>query len=132
MADVSPLPKQKPVQDVSKHLRPISLVPILSKVVKEIVVEKFIKPAVLKIVNRRLFGTIPKSSTTNALISITIILPALQMAMANGSLARLVLFDFRFDHLLVGKLRSLDIPVAIVRGWVSDFLTARQQSQAWP
>ena len=45
MADVSPLPKQKPVLDVSKHLRPISLTPIISKLVEEFVVDRFIKPA---------------------------------------------------------------------------------------
>ena len=36
-ADVVPIPKQKPVKEVNKHLRPISLTPILSKVAEEFV-----------------------------------------------------------------------------------------------
>ncbi|PFX22146.1 hypothetical protein AWC38_SpisGene13322 [Stylophora pistillata] len=37
-ADVSPLPEVKPVEDLKKHLRPISLTPCLSKVAEECVV----------------------------------------------------------------------------------------------
>ena len=51
MADVSPIPKQKPVQDISKHLRPISLTPVISKLAEEFVVDCFIKPAILRIVD---------------------------------------------------------------------------------
>lgn len=49
MANITPLPKQNPVLDVSKHQRPISLTPILLKVAEEIVVERFIKPAILRV-----------------------------------------------------------------------------------
>ena len=38
-ADVGPVPKQRPVQDINKHLRPISLTPILSKIAEEYVVD---------------------------------------------------------------------------------------------
>ncbi|KAK2552410.1 hypothetical protein P5673_026492 [Acropora cervicornis] len=38
-ADLVPLPKQRPVQDINKHLRPISLTPILSKIAQEYVVD---------------------------------------------------------------------------------------------
>ena len=68
-ADVVPVPKQKPVQDINKHLRPISLTPILSKIAEEYVVESYVKPAVLQKIDPQQFGTIPKSSTTHALIS---------------------------------------------------------------
>ena len=37
---------------------------------RELVVEQFIKPAILKVVDRNQYGTVPKSSTTHALISI--------------------------------------------------------------
>ena len=47
-ADIVPVPKQKPVNDINKHLRPISLTPVLSKVAEEYVVEYFLKHAVLK------------------------------------------------------------------------------------
>ena len=39
MADVPPLPKKKPVLDLKKDLRPISLTPCVSKVAEEFVVE---------------------------------------------------------------------------------------------
>ena len=38
-ADVVPVPKQKPVREVNKHLRPISLTPILSKTSEDYVVD---------------------------------------------------------------------------------------------
>ena len=46
-ADITPFPKTSPVSDAKKHLRPISLTPILSKVGEEFVVEGYVKPAVL-------------------------------------------------------------------------------------
>ena len=46
-ADVVPVPKQRPVQDINKHLRPFSLTPILSKIAEEYVVDTYVKPAVL-------------------------------------------------------------------------------------
>jgi hypothetical protein len=46
--DVVPIPKEKPVRDVNRHLRPISLTPIVSKVAEDYVVDCFVKPAVLK------------------------------------------------------------------------------------
>ncbi|KAL9951259.1 hypothetical protein ACROYT_G043895 [Oculina patagonica] len=68
-ADITPIPKQIPVQDANKHLRPISLTPILSKLAEEFIVDRYIKPAVLAKVDPRQFGTVPSSSTTEALIS---------------------------------------------------------------
>ena len=56
-----PLPKQKPVKDVNKHLRPISLTSVVSKVAEDFVVESFVKPAFLRKIDRNQFGTIPKS-----------------------------------------------------------------------
>jgi hypothetical protein len=67
MADIVPVPKQNPVKDVNKHLRPISLTPTLSKIAEEFVVELHVKPAVLKEIETNQFGCVPKSSTTQAL-----------------------------------------------------------------
>ena len=50
-ADVSPLPKVKPVEDLKKQLRPISLAPCLSKVAEECVILDYIKPAVLDVLD---------------------------------------------------------------------------------
>ena len=51
LADVVPIPKQKPVEVINKHLRPISLTPIISKLAEDFVVSAFIGPAVLKIID---------------------------------------------------------------------------------
>lgn len=64
------MPKQRPIKDVNKHLRPISLTPIISKIAEEHIVETYIKPAVLDILDPQQFGAIPKSSSTQALISL--------------------------------------------------------------
>ena len=63
------LSMQKPVGDVNKHLRPISLTPILSKMSEDYVVDTYVKPAVLEWIDPQQFGAVPKSSTTHALIS---------------------------------------------------------------
>ena len=68
-ADTVPIPKQKPIKDVNKHLRPISLTSILSKVAEEFVVADYLRPSILKKIGDNQFGAIPKSSTTHALIS---------------------------------------------------------------
>ena len=59
---VKPIPKEKPVRDVNRHLRPISLTPSLSKLAEEFVVEEFFAPAILGIVDPAQFGGIPRSS----------------------------------------------------------------------
>ena len=45
LANVSPLPKVKIVQDLKKELRPISLTPNISKVAEHFVVNDYVKPA---------------------------------------------------------------------------------------
>jgi hypothetical protein len=49
-ADITPIPKLKPVTDVNKHLRPISLNPAISRIAEEFVIEKYVAPAVLRAV----------------------------------------------------------------------------------
>ena len=63
-ADTVPIPKQKPIKDVNKHLLPISLTSILSKVAEEFVVAEYLRPSILKKIGDNQFGAIPKSSTT--------------------------------------------------------------------
>jgi len=52
-ADIVPVPKQRPIQDVNKHLRPISLTPILSKFAEDYVVNDFVMPALLKKIDKK-------------------------------------------------------------------------------
>ena len=129
-ADIIPVPKKKPICDVNKHLRPISLTPILSKIGEDFVVEKFIKPAVLKVIDNNQFGTVPKSSTTQALISM--LHKWNKETDGTGSTVRVVLFDFKkafdlIDHnVLIEKLSKLDLP-PMVMSWITDFLQNRKQ-----
>ena len=87
-ADVVPVPKQRPVRDINRHLRPISLIPILSKIAEEYVVDTHVKPAVLSKIDPQQFGTVPKSSTTHALISM--IHSWAESTDGNGSTTRVV------------------------------------------
>ena len=69
MADVTPLPKKKPVVDIQKELRRISLTPCISKVAEGFVMDGFVKPAVMNILDDNQYRAIPNSSNTMALIS---------------------------------------------------------------
>ena len=68
-ADVSSLPKKTPVNILEKDQRPISLTPRVSKVAEEFIVEDYVKPAILNVIDPSQYGAIPNSSTTMALIS---------------------------------------------------------------
>ena len=106
-ADVVHVPKQWPVREVNKHLRPISLTPILSKMSEDYVVDTYVKAAVLERIDPQQFGAVPKSSTTHALISM--LHSWLKSTDGDGATTRVVLFDFRktFDlidhHILAQK-----------------------------
>ena len=130
LADVVPLPKQKPVEDLSKHLRPISLTPTISKLAEEFVVATQVGPAVLKKIDYDQYGGIPESSTSFVLISM--FHHWSQATDGTGAAVRVVLFDYRkafdlIDHtILVSKINGLDMPRSI-KAWVTDFLINRQQ-----
>ena len=115
MADVLfPLPKKESIEDRKKDFRPISLTPCISKLAEDFVVEDFIKPAALKVITSNQFGVIPKSSTTQALISM---LHHWTLATdGNGNTVRTILvgyrkaFDFIDHNILIIKLCQLDLP----------------------
>lgn len=130
LADVPPLPKKKPVEDLNKDLRPISLTPCISKIAEEFVVNDYVKPAVMRVVHTNQYGAIPKSSTTHALLSMIHDWSA--GTDGNGAAVRAILFDYRkafdlIDHnILVHKLRRLILPHSIIN-WITDFLRDRSQ-----
>ena len=90
----------------------------------------FAKPAVLKKVEPNQNGTIPKSSTVHALVSMLHSWSG--STDGNGGSTRVMLFDFRmaFDlidhHLLLQKLKAYDLPQWTI-DWIKDFLTCRKQ-----
>jgi len=124
LADVSPLPKTKPVKELKKDLRPISLTPCISKVAEDFVVTQYVKPAVRSVLDSSQYGAIPKSSTTLALLEMLHVW--CQATDGNVDTIRTVLFDYKkafdlIDHsILVGKLRALAIPISVVN-WRIDF-----------
>jgi hypothetical protein len=130
VANVIPLPKVKHVENLNKHLRPISLTACLSKVAENFVVQDYVKPAVLKILDPNQYGAIPKSSTIHALIHMVHVWAS--ETDGNGATVRTILFDYRkafdlIDHLiLVEKLCVLDLPNCVVN-WIIDFLSNRLQ-----
>ncbi|XP_068757700.1 uncharacterized protein [Montipora capricornis] len=125
-----PIPKHKPIKDVNKHLRPISLTPVLSRVAEEFVVVEHLRPSILKKIGDNQFWVIPESSRTHALISM--VHSWTKHMDGTGSTVRFVLFDYRkafnlIDHaLLARKLQALDMPVGVLF-WIIDFLTDRTQ-----
>ena len=129
-ADITPLPKTSPVSDANKHLRLISLTPILSKVGEEFVVDGYVKPAVLAKIDRNQYGSVPKSSTVHALISM--LHNWYKDTDGNGSTMRVMLFDFKkafdlIDHaILMAKLGDYELPPWVL-DWIADFLTDRKQ-----
>ena len=92
-ANITPIPKEKPVKDISKQLRPTSLTPVLSKLAEEFVVEKYIAPAVLSSINPFQFGGIPRSSATKALIYM--VHAWTQATDGTGNAVRVVLFYYK-------------------------------------
>ena len=131
-ADTVPIPKQKPIKDVNKHLRPISLTSILSKVAEEFVVAEYLRPSILKKIGDNQFGAIPKSSTTHALTST--VHSWAKHTDGTRSTVRVILFDYRkafdlIDHvLLAGKLPALDIPVGVSFGSSTSLQIVRRES----
>ena len=69
MADVVPLQKKKRVNILEKDLRPISLTPYVSKVAEEFIVDDYVKPTALEMIDKTQYGAILHSSTTMALIN---------------------------------------------------------------
>ena len=105
--------------------------PRISKVAEEFVVDGFVKPAVMNILDDNQYGAIPNSSTTMALISM---LHSWSLSTdGHGATVRTLLLDYRkafdlIDHsILVRKLRNqCKLPDSIIN-WIIDFLSDRSQ-----
>ena len=118
--------KTKPILDLKKDLRRIFQTPCFSLVAEDFVVDDFLKPAVLNVIDSSQYGAVPKSSSTLTLISIlhTWFLETDR----NGATVITLLFDYRkafdvIDHsILVNKLRNLAVPRSLIN-WIIDFLS---------
>ena len=131
MAEVNPLPKKKPVLDLKKDLRPLSLTPCVAKVAEGFIVDDYLKPAVMSVIDDSQYGAIPNSSTTIALNSM---LHDWSLGTGgNGATVRTILFDYRkafdfIDHsILISKLRNQFSLLTSIVNWIVDFLSDRSQ-----
>ena len=117
-------------RDVNKHLRPISLTPVIYKIAEDFVVEKLVAPKMLSIINPVQFGVVPRSSATLALISM--LHKWIVATDGTEGAVRVMLLDFQkaFDlidhHLLVNKIHQLNMPLQVTN-WVIDVLRNRFQ-----
>jgi len=130
-ANVIPIPKCERPANVS-DFRPISLLPVLSKVFEKIVVEKFILPIIKDSVDPSQFAYIPRpgSGTTCALV--LAYHKILEFLDARSGAVRILSVDFSkaFDKLLHSRLLSacsdFGFPPFLLN-WIASFLTSRRQ-----
>ena len=123
---VTPIPKNTPIVDIKKDIRPISLTSLIAKELERIVI-LHLKESLRE--GRNQFGNKKDVSTTNMLVEI---LHHWYMASDNNDNIRIVLIDFSkaFDRInnriLIDKIRQCGIPEIITR-WIISFFTNRFQ-----
>ncbi|MEL7308602.1 MAG: reverse transcriptase family protein, partial [Pseudomonadota bacterium] len=130
LADVCPVPKSRPVR--KDQLRPISLLPIVSKICEKAVLSVYSEP-LLRHYDKCQFAYRPKSSTTCALLTFhEIVINFLDDF--NVGAVRVITFDMSraFDrvphHMLLLALSSLNIPDCnLFVNWINSYLSNRQQ-----
>ena len=128
LADVVAVPKSKPPS--IDNLRPISLLPVLSKLLEKTVL-KSIMPNLLRLYGPQQFGFRPGTSTLHAHIAIHDYTTC-QMDNDESTGVLMIAYDMRkaFDTLsheaLLQSLRDSDLPVGFIH-WCSDFLRDRKQ-----
>ena len=89
-AVITPVPKCTPVSGVS-DIRPISVTPILSRMVERLVVKNHIFPAIPPAKLNDQFGFKPTGSTTAALVDIT---NTISIMLETNKYVRFLLIDF--------------------------------------
>ncbi|MDW3615097.1 MAG: reverse transcriptase family protein, partial [Nitrososphaeraceae archaeon] len=132
-AVVHPVPKV-PNPTLPNDFRPISVVPILSRLAERLLVRDYLTPSLtnlpqqINLMNQ--FAYRPTTSTTAALISI---LSHVSQLLCSNTHVFLIAFDYSkaFDTLshssLASKLSNLSIPDCIFN-WILDYLTDRSHT----
>ena len=127
-ANQTPLPKQVPMKDITKHVRPISLTPVPSKLMEAHPVGILKKACPM--VDPSQFGCMDEASTTHALLRI--LQPVYKAVDISSQFARSLLVDFSkaFDHIdhnvIITKLKDNGAPPHVTR-WFAAFLSDRKQ-----
>jgi hypothetical protein len=127
-ADICPVPKTNPIINIRKDLRPISLTPILAKLLEHHPVKHMRNTC--PNIDPTQYGGVKGSSVTHALLRI---LQPIYKAVDNSkNFARLLLIDFSkaFDHIdqeiLINKLVRNGVH-PVVCNWYRGFLHSRKQ-----
>ena len=125
---ITPVPKCTPVNNAG-DLRPISVTPILSRMVDRLIVKVHIFPSILTEELFNQYGFKKTSNTTAAIIDIT---HKISMLLETNKFVRCLLIDFSkafdsVDHIIfINKLKLLNISDNVIQ-WVVSFLKDRMQ-----
>lgn len=128
IAHVTPIPKISKPSNVS-DFRPISVTPILSRILERLVVKDYLLPSLSQEALKDQFGFKPTGSTTCAL---TYLVHHVTVMLESNPYVRCFMIDFAkaFDQvnhaILLQKLQKLDLPPNIM-SWILSFLTDRYQ-----
>jgi hypothetical protein len=128
-AIITPVPKV-PTPSTLSDFRPISVTPILSRVIEKCVVTRWLRPAIPSELLADQFAFRPTGSTTCALVYF---MHHVTNMLEHNAYVRCLLVDFskafdRVDHLiLVSKLSELQISPFIFN-WLISFLTGRSHT----
>ena len=128
-ANVTPIPKSTPALDVDSDFRPISLTPILSKVLESFPYHWLLQ-SIVDQVDPLQFGSLRGSNTTMALIYL--LHKWYEASDVPGSSLRICLLDFSkaFDHIdhkiLLRKLQQMEVHPCLIN-WIAAFLSNRFQ-----
>ena len=127
-ADVIPIRKSDKVNEIDNDLRPISLTPILSKIMEHFVAGWMSQ--IRHLIDWKQFGSLAGLSTTHAVLSF-----AHHLYGSTDQLdqcVRVLLLDFskafdRIDHhILIKKMEEMAIEPILI-AWVKQFFTGRKQ-----
>jgi hypothetical protein len=128
-AVITPIPKVPSPSSLS-DFRPISVTPILSRVVEKYIVTRWLRPAIPMDLLADQFAFRPTGSTTCALVYF---MHHVTCMLERNAYVRCLMVDFskafdRVDHLiLVKKLSKLNIS-PLVLNWLISFLLSRSHS----
>lgn len=128
IANIRPIPKTSPA--CINALRPISLLPLPSKLLEKVIL-KSIKDYLLTFIDKCQFAYRPYSSTTNALLHLqdrltTILDEEDAIGAAILSLDFTKAFDTISHRKLIRKLHAFDFPLKFI-DWTASYLTDRFQ-----
>jgi len=126
---VIPLLRKNPPARIESDLRPVSLTPILSKVLEHFIC-KWIREAVAPNIHQRQFGAVQGSSTPRALVEMlhyiqrNLDMPGRYVCMLLLDYSKV--FDLVNHNILLEKMQKAGTPACLVR-WCAAFLRGRQQ-----